>query len=56
MKRIIAYFAAIIQFHIELEREREKTCAKMWELEQKRRRASLEEQNDETIPHLTNTP
>ncbi len=43
MKRIKDYIIATIQSHIEhLEREREKTCAKTWELEQARRRASLE--------------
>ncbi len=43
MKRFIGYIAATIQSHIDyLEREREKTCAKTWELEQARRRASLE--------------
>ncbi len=47
MKRIAAYIVATIQSHIEhLEREREKTCAKTWEAEQKRRRASLERGTD----------
>lgn len=47
MKRIAAYIVATIQSHVEyLEREREKTCAKTWELEQKRRRASLEGRTD----------
>lgn len=44
MKRIKDYIVATIQSHVAyLEREREKTCAKTWEEEQKRRRASLEE-------------
>ena len=43
MKRIAAYIVATIQSHIDyLEREREKTCARTWEMEQVRRRASLE--------------
>jgi hypothetical protein len=43
MKRIKDYIIATIQTHLDyLERERERTSAKTWEEEQKRRRASLE--------------
>ncbi len=43
MKRFICYIATTIQSHIDyLERDTRETCAKTWEDEQKRRRASLE--------------
>ncbi len=43
MKQVFGYIVATIQSHLDyLEKEREKTCAKTWEAEQKRRRASLD--------------
>ena len=43
MKRIASYISASIQSHLDyLEKERERNSAEAWELEQKRRRASLE--------------
>jgi len=44
MKPSLDYFTATTQTHVDhLEREREATCAKTWEEEQKRRRSSLDE-------------
>ncbi len=51
MKRIASYISASIQSHLDyLEKERERNSAEAWELEQKRRRDSLERRDDETLP------
>jgi len=51
VKRIASYIFASIQSHLDyLEKERERNSAEAWELEQKRRRDSLEGEGERQCP------